>query len=161
MLKTCKKLKTLHLRLTLSCVDVGGSGYAFSKPQYLHQEEPAVAKFRRTNGFDELLSLRGLENISVENSTDMSQDTLSDQEVLAFQTFLNQMLTQPEEPTVCFELNINDLRFHFILLLHAKISVGEENTPRFQEESPSSMSKKITSTVPRKGFRGYGIYFRE
>ncbi len=129
----------MHLRLTPECVDVGGDGYAFSKPQYLHQEEPAVAKFKRTNGFDDLLSLRGLENVIVENFTNLRPETLRDQEVLAFQSFLNQMLTQPKEPIVCFYLNINDLRSHFVLL-HAKTLVDEENTSYFQEESLSFTS---------------------
>ncbi|CZR51233.1 uncharacterized protein PAC_01108 [Phialocephala subalpina] len=99
----CKNLKIFNLRLTKYAVFSASHGYTSSKRQFLYQDEPAVAKFKLTNGFDELVSLRGLERVTVKNDYPSDEvkirpEDLSDQELKAFETFLTQMLTQPKQP---------------------------------------------------------------
>lgn len=94
MLSGCVNLKILHIRLTRYCIDIHNTGR-----QTLHQNEPAVAKFKKMHGFDELFSLRGLKTVTVAN--DMSFDLrippgdLSDEELKAFEAFLVKEITQP------------------------------------------------------------------
>lgn len=109
MINGFKQLKIFHLRLTKYCVysDPMILPGGFTRVNYLHQSEPAVARFRRTNGFDELLSLRGLELVTVLNhhSGDIrvASGDLSGEELNAFELFLNKQLTQPRQPEVCFD----------------------------------------------------------
>ena len=76
-------------------MDEGDAQYA--KRQFSYQDEPAVAKFRRTNGFDLLLSFRGLEIVTVE---DKKPSRLTDAEFQAFESFLRQELTKPQPQPV-------------------------------------------------------------
>ncbi|KAH7417872.1 hypothetical protein BKA64DRAFT_181639 [Cadophora sp. MPI-SDFR-AT-0126] len=98
-----ERLRIFHLVLSKYCV------YSPTRPgssrQSLHQHEPAAAKFNKTSGFDNLISMRGLETVTVENSTSdnckIKFEDASDAEILAFETFLVRELTKPKEPQVC------------------------------------------------------------
>ncbi|KUJ22861.1 uncharacterized protein LY89DRAFT_312617 [Mollisia scopiformis] len=99
----CKQLKVFHLRVTRSVVF--GGDHLFDRRQYTYQDEPLAAKFSRSNGFDELLQLRGLETITVENHDHykfwVKDKYLSNAELKAFETFLASKLTLPKKPPVC------------------------------------------------------------
>lgn len=100
----CKNLKILHVRLTTWSIDLPGRWAPNAKVQHLYRGEPAVAKFQLVNGFDDLLSLRGLDDVTVKN--DLPSDRriksvdLSDEELKAFETFLKQKLTRPKQSDV-------------------------------------------------------------
>jgi len=117
MLKDCKKLKILHLRLTKWSI-LSDNDSSNPRRQYLHQDEPAVAKFKRTNGFDDLLSLRGLELVTVKNDYEdrarLKPEALSDEELKAFESFLSKQLTQPKSPKVCVNVILRESLFHSV-----------------------------------------------
>ncbi|KAK0112730.1 hypothetical protein ONS95_014466 [Cadophora gregata] len=97
-----EKLTVFHLVLSKYCV------YSPTRPgssrQFLHQNEPAVAKFNKTSGFDNLMSMRGLETVTVENSTSdnckIKPEDASDAEIRAFEAFVVKELTKSREPKV-------------------------------------------------------------
>ena len=75
------------------------------RKQSLYHDEPAVQKFKGSNTFDALFSLRGLELVTVNNheapSLKVPAERVSEEEIKAFGSFLSQKLTQRKEPDVC------------------------------------------------------------
>jgi hypothetical protein len=95
MLKDCVNLKVFHITLTKYTIS---PHYNPGRP-WLHRDEPAVAKFKHANGFDELFRLRGLQTVTVVNETgDLGIGSVSDAEIKAFEAFLIQQITQPRSP---------------------------------------------------------------
>ncbi|KAH7370326.1 hypothetical protein BKA65DRAFT_488199 [Rhexocercosporidium sp. MPI-PUGE-AT-0058] len=94
-----KKLRILNIELTEYCVD--SPVRPNSSRQFLHQQEPSIAKFNKTSGFDLLIGMRGLERVTVTNSASDSckikPSAASDAEIRAFEVFVNRELTQPKE----------------------------------------------------------------
>ncbi|KAF8854980.1 hypothetical protein BDZ45DRAFT_676602 [Acephala macrosclerotiorum] len=107
MFQDCKNLKILHVRLTKWSIYLPRRYYPTVKVQHLYRDEPAVAKFQRVNGFDELLRLRGLDDVTVKNDLPLTRRIepadLSDEELNAFENFLKQKLTRPKRPDVIRE----------------------------------------------------------
>ncbi|KAH6718155.1 hypothetical protein BKA61DRAFT_599122 [Leptodontidium sp. MPI-SDFR-AT-0119] len=97
-----KKLRIFNIKLTEYCVD--SPTRPRSSRQFLHQQEPTIAKFNKTSGFDILISMRGLERVTVTNSASgtcmIKPSDASDAEIQAFEAFVNRELTQPKEPKV-------------------------------------------------------------
>ncbi|KAG4432162.1 hypothetical protein IFR05_012354 [Cadophora sp. M221] len=95
-----KKLRVFNIKLTEYCVD--SPMRPRSSRQFLHQQEPTIAKFNKTSGFDILISMRGLERVTVSNSASgtcmIKPSDASDAEIRAFEVFVNRELTQPKEP---------------------------------------------------------------
>jgi hypothetical protein len=93
MLHECKKLESLHVVLTGHC----GSGGLYDRPQYLFQDDANIRKFSRTNGFDSLISFRGLKQVTVSRTATTSTyyQTASKAEFDAFEMFLIRKLTEP------------------------------------------------------------------
>ncbi|PVH83501.1 hypothetical protein DL98DRAFT_513025 [Cadophora sp. DSE1049] len=95
-----EKLRIFHLVLSKYCV------YSPTRPgssrQFLYQHEPAAAKFNKTSGFDNLISMRGLNIVTVENSTNdnckIKPEDASDAEIQAFEAFVAKELTKQREP---------------------------------------------------------------
>jgi hypothetical protein len=88
----CKKLKVLHIIVTQWSVDPS----PYHKRQHLLQDDLTIKRFSKTNGFDALLSIRGLQKVTVQNSKRHKAPGLSDEELAAFEAVLMQRLTQPK-----------------------------------------------------------------
>ncbi|PQE22866.1 hypothetical protein CJF30_00008441 [Rutstroemia sp. NJR-2017a BBW] len=93
MLHNCKKLESLHIVLTGHC----GSGGLYDRPQYLFQDDTSIKSFSRTNGFDSLVSLHGLKQVTVSRAATASTyyHTASKAEFDIFEVFLIKKLTEP------------------------------------------------------------------
>ncbi|KAE9370692.1 hypothetical protein N431DRAFT_546473 [Stipitochalara longipes BDJ] len=88
----CKKLKVLHVVVTQWSVDPS----PYHKRQLLFQDDLSIKRFSRTNGFDALLAIRGLQKVTVQNSKIHKAPGLSDEELAAFEAVLMRELTQPK-----------------------------------------------------------------
>ncbi|KUJ22859.1 uncharacterized protein LY89DRAFT_664641 [Mollisia scopiformis] len=120
MFADCKKLRKFHLCLTKYC----HIGHIYHPTvQHKYQDEPAVQKFCKTNGFDLLVSLRGFELVTVRNECDPTlkilADKLSEVELKAFESFLMQKLTQPKDP---------DILTYFPVIKTAALTVGKKTS---------------------------------
>ncbi|KAM3084208.1 hypothetical protein ACMFMG_001686 [Clarireedia jacksonii] len=93
MLHKCKKLESLHIVLTGHC----GSGGLYDRPQYLFQDDPSIRRFCKTNGFDSLISFRGLKRVTVSRTATTSNyyASASKAEFDTFEKFLIMKLTEP------------------------------------------------------------------
>jgi len=90
----CSQLKTLHLLLTSHCIDAS----YYHRRQKLHQDDDTVKRFRKTNGFDSLVQIRGLSRVNVRPNNGMhAPNNLPKTDLDAFETFLNGLLTLPKE----------------------------------------------------------------
>ncbi|KAE8441336.1 hypothetical protein EG329_005485 [Mollisiaceae sp. DMI_Dod_QoI] len=103
MFKRCNKLKVLRIVLTCYALSQHAQFYNPGK-QYLYRDEPAADKFKDSDGFDELVTMRGLQlvviyNHHVENMQVKSGD-ITEKELKAFEAFLNKKLTRPKHPTI-------------------------------------------------------------
>lgn len=91
----CSQLKILHLLLTSHCVDAS----YYHRRQKLYQDDDSVKRFRKTNGFDSLVQIRGLSRVHVRpNDGIHAPNNLPKTDLDAFETFLNGLLTLPKEP---------------------------------------------------------------
>lgn len=90
---SCPKLKILNLQVSWLTID---NGDIHRRRQYSHRDVEEAKRFRNTGGFDALVSLRGLELVTVtlRNDTLPAQITMTQQEVDAFAAWLNTILTQ-------------------------------------------------------------------
>jgi hypothetical protein len=92
------QLKVLNLIITKFCIQK--PTLQSQRRQYQYQGRNDIMKFSRSNGFDALVALRGLEKVNVSNST--NKDTAADRsdislrEIDQFAAFLNECLTQPK-----------------------------------------------------------------
>ncbi len=93
MFRNCKNLQIFRLGLTEY---IASPATSRNKLQRLHQEEPAVSKFKRASGFDDLLSMRGLKTVRL-FKVNLRCDSFCEAEMKAFESFLNQQLTQPKQ----------------------------------------------------------------
>ena len=65
--------------------------------QWMHRDVPEVKRFRNTNGFDDLVQIKGLERINIiRGNGDVMKDIITQKEVDAFAGFLNSVMTQPK-----------------------------------------------------------------
>ncbi|PVH81926.1 hypothetical protein DL98DRAFT_514306 [Cadophora sp. DSE1049] len=85
---TCPNLKVLNLRVDSFL----SNPRIWHKPQYSHQHVASIKKFSRCRGFDDIVALKGLEKVRVE---DHGSDFTAD-EIKALQDFLNPLLTAPK-----------------------------------------------------------------
>lgn len=99
--QTCKHLKVFNLTLTKFAVSKSIRSYFYRGRQYSYQKEPAATKFNQTHGFDELMSMRALERVTVSNiagpNVQITPDLVSDEEIKVFEDFLNRELTKPRK----------------------------------------------------------------
>lgn len=112
MLRNCVNLETFHLRLTSYSIAPHNGQNSYTVWEYA--KEPAVEKFRGMAGFRELMDLRGLKTVTVENhdiqpAAMISPLDLTVEELKAFEAFVIKKITQPRPPKkleVCAELLI-------------------------------------------------------
>jgi hypothetical protein len=91
---SCKNLRILNILVTRYGINTVNHGR-----QYSFQNEDSIRKFVTCNGFDTLLTLRGLLEVNVRRDTGAlypSFSELSDDEIDAFEDFLSEHLTQPK-----------------------------------------------------------------
>ncbi|EPE24623.1 hypothetical protein GLAREA_08476 [Glarea lozoyensis ATCC 20868] len=95
LIGTFPNVKIFNLVVTQFCVN--RDFFANSqRRQYLHQDVDGIDNFKRTNGFDALMALRGFEKVNVISSKMHSPDReVSLKEMLRFEKFLNEHLTAP------------------------------------------------------------------
>ncbi|KAI9650708.1 hypothetical protein NHQ30_000730 [Ciborinia camelliae] len=104
MIASSPNLETLYVKLGSTCVEKGPNSYPHyvRRPQYLHQGDNSIRKFSRTNGFDKLISLRGLKKVIVSKHWGLEAairvGTLTEADVKAFEKFLMEKLTTPVAP---------------------------------------------------------------
>ena len=87
-------LKVLHIRITKYCAPDVADPYA--RRQWQYQGDDTIKKFNKTNGFDNLVQLRGLDRVTVRKSAFPPAENVSDQEMADFEAFLMRVLTQPK-----------------------------------------------------------------
>ena len=89
MIAACSNLETLEIYLGRTCSD--GS---YSRQQRLHQGDNSIRMFNRTNGFDKLISLRGIKKVIVKRAPEFLV-SVTKAEVETFEKFLIEKLTTP------------------------------------------------------------------
>ncbi|KAF7958564.1 hypothetical protein EAE96_002104 [Botrytis aclada] len=105
MLASCENIDTLHLVLWGSCVNDRRLWFN-RKTQLMYQNDlaiPAVVrKFNKSNGFDKLVSLHQVKKVIVTKhwtfTNGSGYNSLTDDELKAFEKFLNDKLTTPVAP---------------------------------------------------------------
>ncbi|TVY68928.1 hypothetical protein LSUE1_G004834 [Lachnellula suecica] len=90
----CPNLKVLNLSITEYVIDIPAGHHKY---QRLYRNTPETKKFRTSNGFDALVGIRGLDRINVTLGTAfMIHKIISKEELDAFESFLNTIMTQPK-----------------------------------------------------------------
>jgi hypothetical protein len=88
----CKKLKVLHIMITKWSVDAA----PYHRRQHTFQNEDSVKRFRKTNGFDKLVAIRGLQKVTVQNCAGLyGASDVTQEELVALEAFLMRELTKP------------------------------------------------------------------
>jgi len=90
---SCPKLKFLNLQISWLTVD---NSDLHRRRQYSHRDVPEAKRFKNTGGFDALVSLRGLELVTVtrrECIHNASRATITQKEVDNFAAWLNTLVT--------------------------------------------------------------------
>lgn len=85
------------MTIVLTQYSTGGQNL-LHKRQTKYQDNQSIAKFNKTNGFDALVEIRGLDVVKVRNKgpDDHGPPAIAtDAEITAFETFLNSVLTKP------------------------------------------------------------------
>ena len=122
-LALCPNLKIFNLVLTQYCVSRTGIN---QRRQHLYQDEPSIKNFSRTNGFDALVKLRGLERVTVKNHVgSLSAYGILDSEITAFESFLNGILTQPRAKKAEVSSFLRPLSMDDQLTAHSDSAVQE------------------------------------
>jgi hypothetical protein len=89
----CKQLKTLHIKITQWAVD----NKQYHHRQFKFQDETSIKRFNKTNGFDVLVAIRGLQKVTVQNAaSQFAAKDLTQAELDAFAAFLTRELCQPK-----------------------------------------------------------------
>jgi hypothetical protein len=98
MIRNFAQLKIFNLVITRYCVNRQLHG---QRRQYTHQNVDCIKKFSKSNGFDAIMTLRGLERVNVSNSKGLiaaDANEVSHVEISRFEIFLNEHLTMPRAP---------------------------------------------------------------
>lgn len=107
---TCPNLQTFNLIVTRFACNVHGT---YHQVQKRFPNEPSIEPFGRANGFDQLVSMRGLKKITVtreQGEYAAPIATFPDSKLQALEDFLTQWVTQPKviprvsSHTFCFHL---------------------------------------------------------
>jgi hypothetical protein len=98
MISNFKQLKIFNLIITKYCVHRTNPLHS-QRRQYTYQAVPNIEQFSRSNGFDALMTIRGLEKVNVTSSERVDiavgRSEVSLREIDHFEAFLNQHLTLP------------------------------------------------------------------
>lgn len=90
---TCPNLRILNVLITTYTIHTD-----YHKRQFKFQNELSISKFSKCNGFDAMMDLRGLDRVNVRRDVGEPPTFLAvtNDELKAFEDFLNVHLTQPK-----------------------------------------------------------------
>jgi hypothetical protein len=91
----CENLKIFHLVVTKYC-----TSSVHNRRQWQYQDDYTIRKWSRSNGFDALVALRGLERVEVRHAEADKKADATAAEIADFQAFLNRILTKPKPEPV-------------------------------------------------------------